>query len=222
MSYSRICCKKRNKTIYRLNTLLCFLLLYSTFNKLIDALFIQFCRFRIKDWNKMFLNIFLCCELLKCFCILKNKRKPEADGLGECGWWVSLSQVSSPKKYLILTIRYKIKTSIFTTLKSNRYYSYFHWYWFKRIAWNKLRTFEVRLSRKNMAYPPYSTHLSDSKYHFFQSCQNHFSGVRFKDREDIKKRWFQFLALSQQFWQTRHLQTWWNEVVENNGGFVIQ
>ena len=76
-----------------------------------------------------------------------------------------------------------------------------------------------------LSHPPYSPDLAPSDYHLFLSLQNSLQCKKFKNEEDIKEALVQFFASKdKKFFKNGiyKLPSRWQEVINNNGNYIIQ
>lgn len=76
-----------------------------------------------------------------------------------------------------------------------------------------------------LSHPPYSPDLAPSDYHLFLSLQNFLNGKKFKNEEDVKQALVQFFASKDEtFFKNGiyKLPSRWQQVINNNGDYIIQ
>lgn len=76
-----------------------------------------------------------------------------------------------------------------------------------------------------LSHPPYSPDLAPSDYHLFLSLQNFLNGKKFKDESDVRQVLLEFFALkSESFYKKGiyKLPSRWEQVIKNDGNFIIQ
>lgn len=81
-----------------------------------------------------------------------------------------------------------------------------------------------KLGWEILTHPPCSPDLAPSDYHLFLSLQNFLKGKKLKNEEDIKKELFQFFDSNDAtFFKngTYELPLPWQEVINNNGNYII-